>query len=65
MEKDMRPYLEVNLPWEAGNDFFPPSTRRAFGLIGNELYQAVCERFLTSKAYSWYGDRNEVNKSHL
>jgi ectoine hydroxylase-related dioxygenase (phytanoyl-CoA dioxygenase family) len=74
MEKDFRPYLEADTPWEAGNDFFPPSTRRAFGLIaksrafaldiiGNELYNAVCERFLTTKQYAWYGDRNVVNVS--
>ncbi|KAK7890806.1 hypothetical protein LTR67_008017 [Exophiala xenobiotica] len=74
IERDMRPHLESDVPWAAGNDFFPPSTRRAFGLIGksrtaaleligNELYQAVCEQFLTTKAYAWYGDRNEVSIS--
>jgi ectoine hydroxylase-related dioxygenase (phytanoyl-CoA dioxygenase family) len=74
MERDMRPSLEADIPWTAGNDFFPPSTRRAFGLmgksrtaaldlIGNPLYQAVCDRFLTTKAYAWYGDRNEVSVS--
>ncbi|KKY22714.1 putative phytanoyldioxygenase family protein [Phaeomoniella chlamydospora] len=74
MEKDMRPHLDADLPWEADNGFFPPSTRRAFGLIGksgtaaldligNELYQAVCDQFLTSKAYKWYGNRSELNIS--
>jgi ectoine hydroxylase-related dioxygenase (phytanoyl-CoA dioxygenase family) len=74
MEKDIRPHLEADVPWEAENNFFPPSTRRAFGLcaksrafatdlIGNELYQAVCEQFLTTKSYPWYGDRNTLNVS--
>ncbi|KIW53545.1 hypothetical protein PV05_09106 [Exophiala xenobiotica] len=74
IECDMRPHLESDIPWTAGNDFFPPSTRRAFGLIGksrtaaleligNDLYQAVCKQFLTTKAYAWYGDRNEVSIS--
>ncbi|KAG0649924.1 Dioxygenase himG [Hyphodiscus hymeniophilus] len=74
IEKDLRPHIEADLPWTAGNDFFPPTTRRAFGLcaksptaatdiIGNELYQAVCEEFLTTKSYPWYGDRNTLNVS--
>ncbi|KIX01380.1 uncharacterized protein Z518_09105 [Rhinocladiella mackenziei CBS 650.93] len=74
MEKDMRPYLEADTPWEASNDFFPPSTRRAFGLIGksrtaaleligNELYQSVCDKFLTTKAYPQYGDRDKLTVS--
>lgn len=74
MERDIRPHVEADIPWEAGNDFFPPSTRRAFGLagksdtaatelVGNALYQAVCRQFLTTKAYKWYGDRNEINVS--
>ena len=74
IEKDMRPHIEADLPWEADNGFFPPSTKRAFGLvgksrtaadelIGNELYQAVSDQFLTSKAYTWYGNRNEVSIS--
>ncbi|KAI1615164.1 phytanoyl-CoA dioxygenase family protein [Exophiala viscosa] len=74
IEKDIRPYLETDIPWEAGNNFFPPSTRRAFGLcgkcptfatdlVGNELYQAVCDQFLTTKSYPWYGDRDVLNVS--
>ncbi|KAL2817062.1 hypothetical protein BDW59DRAFT_182334 [Aspergillus cavernicola] len=76
MEKDIRPHLEADTPWEASNNFFPPTTRRAFGLIGksrafatdiigNELYSAVCEQFLTSKSYSWYGNRNNINVSPM
>lgn len=71
---DMRPHLEADVPWSANNAFFPPSTRRAFGLcaksptaateiIGNEIYQAVCNRFLTTKSYPWYGNRNLLNES--
>ncbi|EXJ88144.1 hypothetical protein A1O1_05072 [Capronia coronata CBS 617.96] len=74
MEKDIRPALEADAPWDAGDNFFPPTTRRAFGLvgksrafaldiIGNELYQEVCAAFLTTKSYPWYGNRNNVNVS--
>jgi hypothetical protein len=74
IEKDIRPHLEADTPWEADDGFFPPSTRRAFGLvgksrtaalelIGNELYQAVCDQFLTSKAYKWFGHASELNVS--
>ncbi|KAF7197889.1 Dioxygenase [Pseudocercospora fuligena] len=73
MEKDIRPHLEADTPWEA-DTFFPPTTKRAFGLIGksrafaediigNELYQAVCDRFLECKAYPWFGNRNVLNVS--
>lgn len=71
MEQDIRPYLEKDVPWSSDNNFFPPSTRRAFGLIGksrafaldiigNELYQAVCDQFLTTKSYPQYGDRDDM-----
>ncbi|KIW24174.1 uncharacterized protein PV07_09904 [Cladophialophora immunda] len=74
IERDVRPHLEADVPWEADNNFFPPSTRRAFGLcaksrtfavdlVGNELYQAVCARFLTTKSYPWYGNRDTLNVS--
>jgi ectoine hydroxylase-related dioxygenase (phytanoyl-CoA dioxygenase family) len=73
-EKDTRPYLEADVPWEADNNFFPPSMRRAFGLcaksptfatdlVGNELYQTVCDQFLTTKSCPWYGDRDVLNVS--
>lgn len=73
MEKDIRPHLEADTPWEA-DSFFPPTTKRAFGLIGksrafaldvigNELYQAVCDEFLTTKCYPYFGNRNIPNVS--
>ncbi|KAI9741785.1 MAG: hypothetical protein M1834_000171 [Cirrosporium novae-zelandiae] len=34
MEKDLRPHLDRDIPWKG--DFFPPETRRAFGLVGNK-----------------------------
>jgi ectoine hydroxylase-related dioxygenase (phytanoyl-CoA dioxygenase family) len=74
IDADMRPHVEADIPWAAGNGFFPPSTRRAFGLcaksppaatdiIGNKLYQAVCDEFITTKSFPWYGDRNILNIS--
>ncbi|OAQ82524.1 phytanoyl- dioxygenase family protein [Purpureocillium lilacinum] len=73
MEKDIRVSLEADEPWNAST-FFPPTTRRAFGLIGksrtfalsvigNDLYQAVCEEFLTTKSYPYYGNRDVLNVS--
>lgn len=75
MEADLRPYLEADTPWEASS-FFPPSTRRAFGLagksyaaatelIGCPLYQEVCKQFLTSKAYKWYGTPSETSQLNI
>lgn len=75
MEADLRPYLEADTPWEASS-FFPPSTRRAFGLagksytaatelIGCPLYQEVCKQFLTSKAYKWYGSPLETSQLNI
>ncbi len=73
MDRDIRPSLEADEPWTAST-FFPPTTRRAFGLIGksrtfalsvigNELYQSVCDEFLTTKSYPWYGERDFLNVS--
>lgn len=64
IESDTRPYIEADKPWKG--DFFPPETRRVFGLAGksptfmkevvaNELYQAVCDALLTSTYQSYYG----------
>ncbi|OAP54277.1 hypothetical protein AYL99_11378 [Fonsecaea erecta] len=75
IEQDLRPALEADAPWDADDGFFPPTTRRAFGLCGKSrtaaeklvgcpLYQAVCGHFLTTKAYRWHGDRStELNVS--
>ncbi|KAL1858606.1 hypothetical protein Plec18170_002807 [Paecilomyces lecythidis] len=76
IEKDTRPYLEADKPWKG--DFFPPETRRVFGLAGksatfmkeivaNGLYQAVCDALLTSTHYSYYGKtlQESVSKPQL
>ncbi|KAH0848074.1 hypothetical protein AYO21_03565 [Fonsecaea monophora] len=74
IESDLRPSLEADKPWAANDGFFPPTTRRAFGLVGKSrlfaekvvnhpVYQAVCDQFLTTKAYKWHGNRSEVNIS--
>jgi ectoine hydroxylase-related dioxygenase (phytanoyl-CoA dioxygenase family) len=39
------------------------SPTAATEIIGNKLYQAVCDEFLTTKSYPWYGDRNILNIS--
>lgn len=76
IERDARPWLEKDKPWngEKGNlspymifmlivkigDFFPPETRRAFGMmgksrtfaeaiVGNRLWVEVCDELLTSR----------------
>lgn len=75
IETDLRPHLEADTPWEAST-FFPPSTRRAFGLAGKSytaatelvgcpLYQEVCRQFLTSKAYRWYGTPSETSQLNI
>ena len=64
--EDLRPLLEADEPWEG--DFFPQETRRCYALIPNSrtcaekvimhpLYQAVCDRFLTTKNWFWSGHK--------
>lgn len=64
IETDLRPYLDQDVPWEG--PFFPPETRRAYGLVDksptcaeslilNPLYQGVCDTFLTERFWSWSG----------
>ncbi|RDW58182.1 hypothetical protein BP6252_13593 [Coleophoma cylindrospora] len=71
--EDVNPYLEADKPW--GGDFFPPETRRAFGLmgksptfatsmVGNPLWTGVTDALLTSHLkYNWVGDKNEESIS--
>ncbi|KAJ9139199.1 Phytanoyl-CoA dioxygenase family protein [Pleurostoma richardsiae] len=73
IEADVRPWLDKDVPWEG--DFFPPETRRAFGLVsksetfalrvvGNELYLGVVDALLTSELkYNWVGEKNEATSS--
>ena len=62
--EDLRPFLEKDTPWEG--DFFPKETRRCYALIGNSptcakkvimhpLYQATCDKFLTTENWFWSG----------
>ncbi|OKL56437.1 hypothetical protein UA08_08161 [Talaromyces atroroseus] len=71
--KDVNPYLDADKPWDG--DFFPPETRRAFGLmgksqtfatsiVGNPLWIGVTDSLLTSHIkYNWVGDKNEESIS--
>ncbi|KAK4225457.1 phytanoyl dioxygenase family [Podospora fimiseda] len=72
IEKDTRPYIEADKPWEG--DFFPPETRRVYGLAGkspefiksvvaNPLYQAVCDVILKSEFKCWIGQKLETSSS--
>lgn len=65
IEKDVRPHIEADRPWQ-GADFFPPETRRVMGLVGksraftdaipaNKLYRNVCSQLLSSTYKAWYG----------
>ncbi|EME89570.1 uncharacterized protein MYCFIDRAFT_128824 [Pseudocercospora fijiensis CIRAD86] len=66
IQNDLRPLLEADTPWEG--DFFPEQTRRCYALIPNSrtcaekvvmhpLYQAVCDKFLTTKNWFWSGHK--------
>lgn len=72
IEGDVRPYIELDKPWEG--DFFPPETRRVYGLAGKSptfmhslvahpLYQAVCDTLLTSEFQSYLGQKLETSVS--
>ncbi|KAJ9499880.1 hypothetical protein H2202_004870 [Exophiala xenobiotica] len=61
--EDVIPYLDEDQPWDG--EFFPPETRRAFGLmgksrtfatsiVGNPLWIGVADALLTSHSkYNW------------
>ncbi|CRG87157.1 putative protein YJR154W [Talaromyces islandicus] len=71
--EDVNPYLDADRPWDG--DFFPPETRRAFGLmgksytfatsiVGNPLWMGVTDALLTSHIkHNWVGDKNEESVS--
>ncbi|EXJ82916.1 hypothetical protein A1O3_06732 [Capronia epimyces CBS 606.96] len=72
IEKDTRPYLEVDGTWDG--TFFPKETHRVSGLaekstaymesiVGNKLYQDVCKVMLSSTITSWLGDEQKVSTS--
>ena len=72
IEQDTRPYINADKPWKG--DFFPPETRRVCGLAGKSpafmnsivtapLYQAVCERILSSTHHSYFGAKIETSVS--
>ncbi|EXJ86336.1 hypothetical protein A1O3_03287 [Capronia epimyces CBS 606.96] len=72
IDADVRPWLDQDVPWNG--DFFPPETRRAFGLVGksktfatrlvgHELWLEVVDALLTSEVSSWVGDKNEASVS--
>lgn len=66
IERDVRPHLDADVPWEG--DFFPKESCRAMGLAGKSptfmrsipahpLYQAVCNRILKSTYQSYTGQK--------
>ncbi|KIX03720.1 uncharacterized protein Z518_07273 [Rhinocladiella mackenziei CBS 650.93] len=73
IEADVRPWLDKDAPWDG--DFFPPETRRAFGLIsksktfalrvvGHELWLEVVDALLTSESINnWIGEKREQSVS--
>ncbi|KAK3387943.1 phytanoyl-CoA dioxygenase family protein [Podospora didyma] len=72
IESDVRPYILADKPWTG--DFFPPETRRVYGLAGKSpifiksivadpLYQSICDTLLTSVYSAWTGQKLETSKS--
>ncbi|EXJ78190.1 hypothetical protein A1O3_09351 [Capronia epimyces CBS 606.96] len=69
---EVRDRLEESLEWEG--DFFPKETQRAPSLIArsptytrtqlmNPLYQKVCDHFLTTRSWFWWGDERKESVS--
>ncbi|KAF2726970.1 PhyH-domain-containing protein [Polyplosphaeria fusca] len=69
---ECRERLDNDMEWD-GN-FFPKETQRAPGLIGlsttytktqlmNPLYHAVCDHFLTTRSWFWWGDERKESVS--
>ncbi|KAF2815122.1 phytanoyl-CoA dioxygenase family protein [Mytilinidion resinicola] len=72
MVKEVKPYLEADVPWEG--DFFPPETRRVNGLpskspsytekvLGHPLFVETSNQFLTTRTSTWIGDKEEHHVS--
>ncbi|KAF2174037.1 hypothetical protein M409DRAFT_16313 [Zasmidium cellare ATCC 36951] len=72
IEKDVRPHINADTPWKG--DFFPPETRRVYGLAGksstfmhhivaNSIYQSVCDKLLSSTHRCYIGDKIEESLS--
>lgn len=71
IEADVRPWLELDKPWNG--DFFPPETRRVTGLltksetfaldlVGHKLWLGVVDALLTSEfPRNWVGDKQEAS----
>lgn len=66
MEKELRPGLDADTAWKG--DFFPKQTRRGYSLLGESptfakkafmhpVYQAVCDKFLTTRNWFWSGHK--------
>lgn len=73
IKEDIQPWIDADYAWEEGS-FFPPETRRAYGLAGkskkfitsfvqNKLYQDVCDAILTTKSQAWNGLKRETSVS--
>ncbi|EED17153.1 conserved hypothetical protein [Talaromyces stipitatus ATCC 10500] len=65
IEANVRPHIEADSPWSG--KFFPAETRRVMAMPGksklymekivfNKLYQAVCDKLLSSEYGCWVGD---------
>ena len=76
IERDVRPHLEADKPWNG--DFFPPETRRVYGLAGksktftesipgDKLYREVCDKLLSATITAYTGQtlNTSVSKPQL
>lgn len=70
IERDVRSHILKDQPW--AGEFFLPETRPVTGLVeksktftetivGNQLYQEVCDKLLTAVDESWIGQTKEIS----
>ncbi|KAH8432831.1 phytanoyl-CoA dioxygenase family protein [Aspergillus melleus] len=70
--EEIRHRLDQDLPWDG--EFFPKETRRAPSMIAlsptytktqlmNPVFQAVCDHFLTTRSWFWWGDKRKESVS--